>query len=1698
MMEAIQLDLFDFAAMQAAVQSKVQEVPETVVPRNFQNDGRHGMPTTPAARIEANFKAIRLLKELEAEERVPSHEEQLTLSQFSGWGGLTEVFMEGNRHHQTLKELLSDEEYQTAQNSILDSYYTPEYIIDFMWDIVRQELGIKSGKVAELGAGTGNFIGFAPFQRSYEFTAVEVDKISGNIAKTLYPESDIRIASLETVKLPEQYDLVIGNVPFGRFAPYDRNYRSYNAWNLHNYFIARALDCLKENGHAVLLTSSSTMDKPGSMPQITNGRAGLVKAYRLPNNTFSGTEIVADILILKKGYRENLSGNLQWVDTADKTGRIEVNCYFAQHPEHVFGRLSNTGKMYGKLNTLTVLPDDKSLKEHFDIARKEFMPALPEGPENTDLFGNVLPEATAPKVEVISYANRTDIPEEKEPPENCREYSIFSTLDTVYQVIDGMGHRMKDRKGENLTLKETQKVHSFVKIKNALNELIEAQLDFNAPDEEIEDLRIRLRCIYNDHVAKYGVLSNKTVHKYCVEDPEYLKVAAIENCRKVTETNKAGIKTTKKVYEPGDILFKRTQWPWREPEHAENVVEAGLISHAYRNSIDLEYIARITGKDAESVRTELLASGEYFYNPAAQRIELKSRYLSGHIKMKIEEAQAYGLTTNVEALKTVLPKPLTIEDIDFALGSFWLPAELVQKWVAKDLNGKVEIHYDENSDSWKVDADYRSRRLLNQYNLDTLDTVELIELILNLKDPVIQKSVWNADRKAYVDVIDKEATLMARQYKNEIQNRFHDFVMDDRELALEVEQVYNECFNNYVLQQYDLPTFDVYPGASSVIDGKPFILREHQKRAVTRCIQGNSLLAHAVGAGKTAVMITAAMELIRLKLATKTMIVVQNATLQQFAEFAPKLYPTANILIATKNDLVKEKRKRFLGRIATGKWDIVIIAQSSFNMIEDNPDLVRAKYQSELDELERIQGARGIAMQPNRRQKKAEEQRKRSLKKRLDKLEDRHASEDIVYFDQLGVDCIFVDEVHSYKRNFFVTKMTRVKGLDNAASQKAFSLTLKLNQIREKTGGRNIYTATGTPVTNQLPELFNMLRYVSPESLSAFHVDTFDRFASTFTQSETAMELNAAGRLKMVSRFCKFTNIVELSKMFRSCADVILPEDLTGIPKPPIKGGHPEQISLPRTEQVSRFMDYLSDVYTWFEQLDNSKKREFTHIPLLIYGLSRKATIDLRLIAADAKDDPGSKLNVCVNKILEKYREYDSIKAAQVVFSDLFQLKNGKTVYFDVFREIKRKLVAGGIPTDEIAIINDYKTDKQRQEVFDMVNSGDVRVVMGSTQKLGTGVNMQERLAVEHDLDAPFRPADAEQRTGRLVRQGNILPEVEVIRYGMAETLDAGMYQILTRKQKFINDALKGKRRSMDEINDTSIDFASFSAQISGNPKLIRKVEVETRLRELQSLEYQFRRSVRRDEDLKSELERAIPRIEQDIERMKELAAYPFPTDFPQIEINGIALEGTPEYRVKQLANHLTSKGIYQAILHARREREDASIDLGYAKINGIEIELKAICPFEIYRVREDLAVIRYRLAGESFYNGKIRVGSDVTTGSGLITSLKSVLDAKAKEAVGEAESLELNRQRLKQLAETEGKRVFKYADERIELQKELDKLLFELNELDLLHEDRRVEVMPRLADYLDLGVEVIAEKVEITDEPDEEDAEEEALEKSA
>lgn len=1316
-----------------------------------------------------------------------------------------------------------------------------------------------------------------------------------------------------------------------------------------------------------------------------------------------------------------------------------------------------------------------------DLFDFDFTSVTPEPAPKATVTTKVVPED---KIQDDSHTRfvfeipETSDSEVKETVETTlRDYTVFIQNHIAYQVIDGIGKLIRDSKGNILSEKERLKIVSYVEVRDALDELIEMQLNPLATDDVIESCRAVLNLRYDNHVYKFGVISNKIVHRLVVDDPEYLKVAAIENIKTIIEVNSSGVKTSRKVYEKGDIFSIRTQFPWTEPTTATNAVEAGLISYAYRHEINLEYIASMIGKNVDETKAELLSNGEYFINPEEdERIELKSEYLSGNIKRKIEGAA--HLPANVKALEEVLPKPLTIEDIDFSLGSFWIPSDLVEKWIAKDLSANVKVTYDSVQDKWEVMADYQARQLVTDYNVEELNAFDIISITLNLKEPVIRRKIVESDgTERYV--VNQEATLTARQFKNELCNKFHDFIMDDHESVRTIETIYNNTFNNHVVRQYTLPKFDVYPNAVSIVNGKKFILREHQKRAVTRCIEGNTLLAHCVGAGKTAVLITAAMELKRLKLATKSLLIVQNATLQQYAEFAPKLYPNGKVLIATKNDLIKEKRKRFMGRIATGDWDLIVMAQSSFDMIENNPDTVRTHFENQIYELEKI-------LNEKRSRPKDLERQLRSLKLRLKQLGDKQVSEDIVYFEELGIDALFVDEAHAYKRNFFVTKKESVKGLDRGASQKAFSLTLKINHIREKTGGRNIYFATGTPVTNTIAELWNMVRYVSPETLADYGVDTFDRFASTFTETETALEIDAAGRFKMVTRFAKYTNIIELSKMFQATSDVILSEDLKDIPRPPVKNGRPEQITIPRSTNITKFMGYLADLYAWFENL-GSEKKDYTHIPLLIYGLSRKATIDLRLIDSSAQDDATSKVNVCVMNAVQKYKEYDSVKGAQVIFCDLYQNSNGKRVFFNVYEELKRKLIANGIPAQEIAIINDYSTDKQKQNVFDQVNKGEIRIIIGSTGKLGTGVNIQERLAVAHHIDAPFRPSDMEQRNGRIIRQGNMIAEVEILMYGVEQTLDAGMYQILERKQKFINDAMKGKNaRNSKEINDTALDYATFSALISGNEQIKRKVSVETRLRELHALEYQFRRTIRRNAGLKETLLVSIPVVEQNILDLKGLVAKheSFDAENFSLEINGKIIAGDRAGKISALHSHITQK-TYAAISHARITKNAALIDAGIIKINDIMITLSGFCDTLYYGgADERSACVKYRLANYTFHNKNIKTGADVMSGSGLVTSVKHLLECKTEELSNELKNLEFAKERLAQLEATVGHEVFKHADERNALQKEYEQLLFDLNKANLLQDKKTFETMPCISDYIDLSAE-ITDKIEVEEEHD-------------
>lgn len=1549
--EMVQIGLFDYAneflAETPAKPKRVIKERPLIDPALFyigksENMNIKDLSTLPeggnVSKIKTNISAIKIAKKFQ-DENILSTEEKAQLIQYVGWGGVSQAFDPNHKQYSTeLKEVLTDEEYRSARKSILNSHYTPTHVIKAMWKIATH-MGFKQGSVAEFGAGTGHFLGMAPamLQSKVDFTTVEIDKISSLILNALYPQAIHHNAPLEKIEFKNQFDLVIGNVPFGQEKIYDKKYPKFN---LHNYFIARSIDALKEDGIAILLTSSSTMDsKSPEARKYFSERASFIGAIRLPNITFkanAGTEVVTDILVFHKNQNDCGQSiiNIEEVETADNTGAAFINEYFAKLPQQMYGQLSNTGRMYGNTGSTTLVNKHEINLKCQLLSTPEAFPA------------NIIKQhKPSPALSMFKEPE-----EEISAPANVKDYSIFLHEDSVYESFNGRGNLLRNQNGQQLSNNDIDKAKSFIVLKDYLNKLLSLQLDEYAGDNEVESTRRLFNQEHDLHVKKFGYINQKLVHKHLVDDPDYIKLAAAENVNEKIKTLSSGKKSLTKEYSKGDIFFQRTQFPWKEPILAKNIVEAGIISHAYRHEINLEYIKKMMNLNTpKEAKQYLLDSGEFFENPETKVIELKSQYLSGNVAKKLEAAEKFAVSNseyknNVSALIAIQPAPLQIEDIDFKLGSYWLPAETIKNWIFDKLKTKCEVEYHIGTDKWELSPDYHKRYQITDYKISSMDVFDIILLTLNLKDPIVRVKIIDRDgNEKYV--IDQEETLAARQIQQEMVDSYKSFVLNDEESSQKIENNYNEFFNNHVDREYHLPVFDIYPNAAEYINGERFLFRNHQKKAVSRCIEGNSLLAHCVGSGKTAVMITAAMELKRLQLATKSLIVVQNATLEQFAAFAPKLYPNARILVAEKKDLVKAKRKRFLSKIGTCNWDIVIMAQSSFDMIKNDPEIEKKYFQEQIDELDEIMeelrnnGARYSLKDVVRSQKQ--------LQGRLDKLSDKINEEDIVYFQELGIDALFVDEAHAYKKNFFVTKKERIKGLDTSASQKSFGLSVKIKTIREKTNGRNIYFATGTPVTNTLAELWNMVRYISPETLEDYHIETFDQFASTFTETETALEIDAAGRFKMVTRFSKYTNVAEMSKMFKTVADVVLSEDLKDVKRPPIKGGAAKNINISRSENISTYMEYLGKLYEWYENLDD--KREYSHIPLIIYGQSRKATIDMRLIDSRFPDDPASKLNTCVNNLFDKYREYDFQKGAQVVFSDLYQNKVDNTVYFNAWGEIKRKLILKGIPVNEIAVISEFTTDKQRADLFRKVNSGEIRIVIGSTIRLGTGVNIQERLVVAHHIDAPFRPSDMEQRDGRIIRQGNIFEEVEIFRYGIEQTLDAGMYQILERKQKFINDAMKGRAsRSVKELNDTAMDYATFSATISGNEKLKRKVVLETSVRQLKILEMQFYRSQRRNKYTQQQLENNIPLLKKDFKNAEKLIGQSkgFSEEDISISMKGIDYNSNNSEQMEALHEKILQDGIYVANAKSKRSYVPETVMLGEVATGGLKFNLSVECHF--------------------------------------------------------------------------------------------------------------------------------------------------------
>ncbi|WP_288593060.1 PLxRFG domain-containing protein [uncultured Victivallis sp.] len=1600
------------------------------------------IPGGDVSKTKANIAAIKLLKELERDDRAATPEEKKILAQYVGWGGLPNVFKPGDRFHQQISELLTPEELAAARASTINAHYTERSVISSMWKLAER-LGFHGGKVGEFGAGVGHFLGLIPdsLADQTKFRAVELDSVSGRILQKLYPAANVTVGGLEKTRIANNsLDMVIGNFPFGQNGPYDSRYPRLS---LHNYFFARAVDAVKPGGLIVAVTSNSTLDNAVSRKarEWMAERADLVGAIRLPDNAFlknAGTQVVTDIVILRKKGNGDFAGesfrDTVSVPTGDNSGDIEINEYYARNPEMLLGTLSNTGSMYREnMPTLTARTGQDTAAE--------------------------LEQAVARLPENIAGAIESNLESEavENAAEELREGEHFIRNNIVYVMQDGKPVR-KMNGDKMISERDKGKIRSFINLTGAFNRTVQAMTE-DRPDAEIRERQHELERAYDEHVRKYGHISNSRSNTILRQDPNYLRISGLEY--RTTEVGENGVRN-KVVYHKSDIFSKRTMFKAEEPQSAASASDAATVSLNYRGKIDLPFIAKLIGKDVEQTKKELLSSERFYENPENGNVETAGRYLSGNVveKLKVAEREAElnpDLRRNVTALEKVRPRRKNIDRIGFTLQSTWMPPEVIERWASAEFKIPVKIRYNKLADKWSVEAP--QRHSITAFQVGNADAIDILEGALNLSNVTIYKK--NAENKP---VVDHDASVVARQYRAKLEELYHNFVMTTPEVAKLAEDAFHEKVNIFVPRHYDLPDLPHYPGAARIVNGKEFKLMDHQRKVVARGMEdGNALIAHCVGAGKTYAMITLAQELKRLKLAHKSLIVVQNATLQQFGESVMALYPNAKVLIADKRDLEGSKRKNFMSRVATGDWDIVVMAHSSFDMIPDKPELVRSRFREEIDALEEAIRETGSGDKVTVKQL---EQAKKRLEARMEKLNDRR-KDNVLYFDELGIDALFIDEAHEYKKNFFVTKMPNVKGLDKGSSEKAFSLSMKIEAVRQKTGGRNIFLATGTPVTNTLTELWTMVRYVSPQTLRDFNVESFDAFAALFTETVQAVEIDSAGRLRQVERFSKYNNIEELGKFFGAVADVVLPEQLKGVKRPPIKGGKPQNVVVPRSEMLGKLMNYLVDTYSWYEGLSGNEKRENSHIPLVIYTQAKKASIDLRLIDSSMPDDPRSKLNRAVKMVAEKYREYEAQKGAQVVFCDMYQSSDGK---FNVYQEIKKKLTALGIPEHEIAVITDYTTDRQRSELFDSVNAGDVRVVIGSTAKLGVGVNMQRRLACAHHLDAPIRPSDMEQRNGRIIRQGNEIPEPEIFNYAIDRTLDAAAYQTLARKDKFIKQAMTGAAETgvLTDEDAESSDYATFAATISGNPKAIRKVELDAELRKLKSMQEQHHRDVFNAKQQIPALERTVEYSQKDIAVIDQVVKEYGNTDFTNLTLEYGDRKITGER--KEVLPELDS------LLERIAANKGADVS---ARLNGIPLHFW----FDESIFNEEGPRVAYSIEG--LEKSRVSHGGTCRKGSGLISSLRSVLANKETEKERAESSIERNRKMIEEYR-TISRSSFAQQEKLDELTAENDEIMRELGPGQ--QAEKLISERPVLSNYLSGFSSELERGVEFADEAETED----------
>ena len=1587
-----------FNESEAETESPIQQLEEMVPAGNFHITDDELGQGTPKEKFRANIMAIQLLKKCEDENRNATSEEQKILSRYVGWGGLADAFDETKAAWETeyleLKTVLTPEEYAAARASTLNAHYTQPIVIESMYQVL-ENLGFTKGNILEPSMGVGNFFGMLPENLNQsKLYGVELDSISGRIAKLLYPDANIQIKGFEKTDYPNDFfDVAIGNVPFGAYKVNDRQYDRYN-FMIHDYFLAKTIDQLRPGGVAALITTKGTMDK--ASPEVRKylaERADLLGAIRLPNTAFkanAGTEVSADILFFQK--RESLTKEMpEWINLDSDVNGITVNQYFVQHPEMILGEMKEVSGPYGMETTCAPM-EGAVLELQLQEAVKHIKGSM------------------VPAVDVETELD--EMPESIPADPNVRNYSYTVVDDQVYYRVNSLMNQVK------MPAATAERVKGMVAIRDTVRELIAMQMEEFVTDEEIQKQQEKLNQVYDTYTVKYGVIGSNANKRAFSDDSSYCLLCSLE------DLNEDGTLKRK-----ADMFTKRTIKKAVAVTSVETATEALALSLNERAKVDLPYMAELTGKTEEKITEELV--GVIFKNPLTDQWESGDEYLSGNVRDKLNTARTFAeshpeFTPNVRALEAVQPRNLEASEIEVRVGATWIEPSDYQDFMTELLHTpwylaqkEIQVKFSEVNGEWRItgkNADSpRNAFAYATYGTERANAYKILEDTLNLKDVrIYDKSVnENGDE---IRVLNKKETMLASQKQDAMKAAFKDWIFKDQQRRERLVKVYNERFNSIRPREYD-GSHLTFPGMNPEIE-----LRPHQKNAVAHQLYGeNVLLAHVVGAGKTYEMVAAAMESKRLGLSQKNLFVVPNHLTEQWGAEFLQLYPGANILVATKKDFEPANRKKFCARIAMGNYDAIIIGHSQFERIPISDERQEAMLRKQIDDLEMaIQSAR-YEQDGGRYTVKQIEKTRKTLQTRLEKLNQKEKKDQVVTFEELGVDHLYVDEAHSYKNAFLYTKMRNVAGIAQNEAQKSADMFNKCQYLDEITGGKGITFATGTPISNSMTELYVMQRYLQNSKLQNMGLGLFDSWASTFGEVVTSIELAPEGTgYRAKSRFARFYNIPELMNMFKEIADIKTSDQL----KLPVPEAEYETVVLKPTEQQKEIVESLGERA---EVVRNGGVDASVDNMLKITNDGRKLALDQRLVNELLPDNPESKIAVCAEKSYEIWKDTAAQKSAQLIFCDLSTPKGDGS--FNVYDDLKQKLIEKGVPEKEIAFIHDANTEAKKTELFGKVKSGQVRFLIGSTAKMGAGTNVQDRLIALHHLDIGWKPSDLEQREGRIIRQGNHNKKVHIFRYVTESTFDSYMWQLIENKQKFISQIMTSKApvRSCEDVDEAALSYAEVKALATGNPAVKEKMALDVDVAKLKLLKAShMNNQYRLEDDIARNFPQQIAKLMEIIDSYKADIAHfsehkiTDPEQF-SMEISGKVFTEKKEAGVALLAVCKDIKSV------------DAAMDIG--SYQGFNMRIQ----FDSWSKEFILSVKHESVA-------KVRLGADAL---GNITRINNLLESYPEKLAEAEQRLETVQEQMANAKEEVGKPFPK--------EEELNQKLERLSELNaLLNMDER------------------------------------------